>query len=125
MSNLINIANINNINDLNTLINNSNKQYILCDFYADWCGPCKNIEKLLPDIYLPYNNNFEFIKINIENEFLSDVVDNCNITKIPTFVILECNDKLNIIDKITTSNTQELKNFVNKNISLDLDDTSF
>ncbi|MFW6025159.1 MAG: thioredoxin family protein [Candidatus Woesearchaeota archaeon] len=35
---------------------------ILVDFYADWCGKCKDLEVTLEK----YEDNFDVIKVNIE-----------------------------------------------------------
>lgn len=116
------IKEIKTISEFNELVNNSKKQYILCDFHADWCGPCKNIGKVLPELYSPYDNNFDFIKIDIDNEEFTDLTTKCDVKKIPTFVTFKSGNG-EIQKKITTANPQLLKNFINSAIDVDTSGT--
>ena len=62
------------------------KEFIVADFYADWCGPCKmsapffnEISEEIPDI--------AFVKINVDdNENLSRKL---NVKSIPTIIIFK------------------------------------
>ena len=112
-----NIKDIQTVSEFNELITKSNKSYILCDFHADWCGPCKNIGKVLPELYYPYVNNFDFIKINIDNEEFTELTTKCDIKKIPTFIVFKSVNG-EIANKITTANPQQLKNFINSTIDV-------
>jgi thiol-disulfide isomerase/thioredoxin len=40
-----------------------NKKYILLDFWASWCGPCRDISPLLNNISQKYKENLEVISI--------------------------------------------------------------
>ena len=119
------VTQINTLAEFTNLVNNTNKNHILCDFYADWCGPCKNIAKVLPDLYYPYVNNFEFIKIDIDNEEFSDLVASCDVKKIPTFVAFKSKTDNLVTNKITTANPQQLKDFVNSLVTVNTEGTDF
>jgi thioredoxin 1 len=114
MQNQVEIIDLKKMEDFINLSESSKKQYILCDFYADWCGPCKNIAKVLPEIYYPYSKYFEFVKINVDNPEFDELASKCNVTKIPTFVAFYDN----VTKQITTSDVVQLKSFMNSLIPL-------
>ena len=39
---------------------------ILVDFWAEWCGPCKQIGPILEEIAGAYENKLKILKINID-----------------------------------------------------------
>lgn len=66
-----------------------NKELVLIDFYADWCGPCKMLGPVLEE--LGNERSMEIYKINIdESESLARTL---GIMSIPT-LLLYSNGKL-------------------------------
>ncbi len=62
------------------------KEFIVADFYADWCGPCKMIAPFFKEVSeeIP---DVTFVKINVdENEKLAAEL---NVMSIPTIIILK------------------------------------
>ncbi len=43
----------------------SSKKHILVDFWAEWCGPCKQIGPILEEIS-EENNKIQILKMNID-----------------------------------------------------------
>jgi thioredoxin 1 len=57
---------------------------VLVDFYAKWCGPCKQLGKKLPALQEEYKN-VTFVKVNIEEgEELAEVF---KVSSIPLVLI--------------------------------------
>ncbi len=64
---------------------NSDKTVIL-DFYADWCGPCKQLAPILEEIAAE-NSNVIVAKIDVDNE--SALSTRFQIEAMPTIVIIK------------------------------------
>ena len=58
------------------------KERILIDFYADWCGPCKMMEPILEDV-----QDIEVARVNIDN--FRTIAEKERVLSIPTFKIME------------------------------------
>ena len=83
------------IEELATLVNREGKTVFL--FTADWCGDCRFLKPLLPEIEAE-NPDFTFVKVNRDDYM--EVAKKWNIYGIPSLVVLE--------------NRQEIGRFVNR-----------
>lgn len=62
-----------------------NKNLVIVDFFAKWCGPCKRMAPILEEIAKEGYGEFGVVKIDIdENKYLSERYD---IKSIPTLVL--------------------------------------
>lgn len=59
---------------------------VIVDFYADWCGPCKNLGNFLTSLALQYMHVL-IIKVNIE-EFPT-VAEKFNVRALPTVLFFK------------------------------------
>lgn len=81
----------------------------IIDFYASWCGPCKQISPILEEIEKEYDY-ITVIKVNIEEDF--EQTEKYGIRNIPTLLILK--DDI-IVDKIVgTTSKSKLLQIINK-----------
>ena len=65
---------------------NSDKP-VLVDFYADWCGPCKQMPSILKEVKSELKENVRIIKVNVDkNPFIATKYQ---IKNIPTIIIFK------------------------------------
>ena len=78
-SNIIDV----NENDFETkVINASDKKLIIVDFWAPWCGPCKQLTPTMEKIANENKDEFDLIKINIDEN--QEIAGQLRIQSIPT-----------------------------------------
>ena len=60
---------------LKKVIEQSEKKLIIVDFWAPWCGPCKQLTPIMEKVAREYVDEFELVKINIDenNEIASQL----------------------------------------------------
>jgi len=68
------------------MIENDNLNLRLVDFYADWCGPCKVVAKMIDEI-ADQLTDVVFEKMNVDDDRNS--VKNLGITSIPTIILFK------------------------------------
>ena len=63
-----------------------NKDKVLVDFYAEWCGPCQMLSPVLEKLSEEYTD-IEFVKVNTD-EFL-ELAEEYKIMSIPALKVFE------------------------------------
>lgn len=58
----------------------------IVDFYADWCGPCKEIAPTLEDIAKEYDGKLYVYKVNVDEA--SEIANAFGIKAIPTLLFI-------------------------------------
>lgn len=66
-----------NENNFNEIIN---KEYVLVDFYATWCGPCKMLGPVLEQV-----KNIEIYKLDVDE--CPNICKEYGIMSVPTLII--------------------------------------
>ena len=58
---------------------------VLVDFWAEWCGPCKQLMPTVEKIALDYKGKAIVAKVNVDNH--SDIAAKYNVRGIPNLLI--------------------------------------
>ena len=69
----------------NEMVYEGDKPCII-DFYADWCGPCKQVAPILRDLAILYKNDIVVYKVNVDKE--KELAAAFGIQSIPTFLFI-------------------------------------
>lgn len=72
-----------------TEIASSNKEFILVNFSAEWCSPCKKIEPKLKQLAQSYTE-VSFLKVDADES--PDLMDKYGVESIPTFMLFKRGD---------------------------------
>ena len=60
---------------------------VLIDFWAEWCGPCKEIAPILDEINNEMDDKIKIVKINIDKN--PNIPNKCGVQSIPTLIIFK------------------------------------
>lgn len=66
-------------------------QNVIVDFYADWCGPCKNLGKTIERISKDYPNVI-FLKVNVDQH--QTLANKYNVRSLPTLIFFKNGTKV-------------------------------
>lgn len=97
---------ITNSQQFMSVINSGNP--VIVDFYADWCGPCKQIAPTFNEFSNKYKSVY-FLKVNIDNN--EELAMQCNVKSIPHFMSFKNKQPLRVY---TGSNVSQLTNMVSE-----------
>ena len=94
------------------VIDASNNQPVLVDFWAEWCGPCKALEPILENISTEFEGKIAVKKINIDEN--PSTPANFGIRSIPTIMIFKNGAVADT--KIGLSSEADLKDWINSQL---------
>lgn len=60
---------------------------VLVDFYADWCGPCKNMAPILKQLKEELKDSVSIIKINVDTN--QALAARYQVQGVPTFMVFK------------------------------------
>lgn len=68
------------------------KDFVLVDFYAEWCGPCRMIAPFLEEIQAEMG--IDIVKVNIDES--PNIASEHNVMSIPTLAIFKKGEKISV-----------------------------
>ncbi|KJF42332.1 MULTISPECIES: thioredoxin [Draconibacterium] len=63
------------------------KRPVLVDFYADWCGPCKQMPAILKQVKAELKENVKIIKVDVDRN--PNIASKYQIRSIPTLMLFK------------------------------------
>lgn len=91
------LTNENNIHD---------KDYVLVDFYATWCGPCIRFAPTLEELSNKYTTVC-FLKVDIDT--IPEVVEKYDLASMPTFIVFDNKKTESIYQPLIGANKEALE----------------
>ena len=85
---------------------------VLIDFWAEWCGPCKEISPILEEIASEMESKIKIVKINIDEN--PNIPNQYGIQSIPTLIIFKKGKP--IATKVGVVIKSELKTWIETSI---------
>ncbi|MGV7107819.1 thioredoxin [Flavobacterium sp. U410] len=61
------------------------KQLVLVDFFADWCGPCKMMSPILQEVKSIVKEEVKIIKVNVDQH--QDLASEFMVRGVPTLML--------------------------------------
>lgn len=74
---------------------------ILVDFYADWCGPCQMMSKILADVGAQMKGEVKVVKIDTEK--YPQIASQHKIHALPTLVLFKEGESVDRIEGVLTA----------------------
>ena len=98
---------IKSLEEFNNAISN---EYVLVDFYADWCGPCKMLSPIIENI-ASSRDNIKVYKVNVDE--LGDVAREFSVMSLPTLILFK--NGVLVDKKIGFNPESVLNDWINEN----------
>ena len=89
-----------------------NDKLVLVDFWAELCGPCKQISPRLEELANKYSENLKVCKVNVDEN--RELAIEYNIRSIPALIIFKSGEMVDSL--IGAVSLEELEDLVTRNL---------
>lgn len=88
------------------------KKPCIIDFYADWCGPCKQVAPILEEMAAKYKDQIIVYKIDVDKE--TKLAGTFGIRSIPTILFVPMTGKPKLVQGAMPKNeiVKEIENYL-------------
>ena len=85
---------------------------VLCDFWAEWCGPCKQISPVLIELAEDYKEKILVAKVNIDQN--PEAPSNYGVMSIPTLILFK--DGKSVSSQVGLLEKSSLAKWIDENL---------
>lgn len=89
------------------------KGFVLTDFYADWCGPCRLLIPVLEELSREFTD-IKFLTVNVDNN--QELATSYNVNSIPHLILFKDGKKIN--SKIGGDTKNNIKDWLEESITI-------
>lgn len=103
------VINITNKEHFSTIQDTAGDKFIMVEFFATWCGPCRMLGVKMEELAQLYIDKAIMVKIDVD-EF-EDLAIQYEVTSMPAFMIIKDRKK---VDHFVGSKVEQLENALEK-----------
>jgi thioredoxin 1 len=87
---------------LDTQVEKHNKKYVIVDFSAEWCGPCKRFAPTYTEFSETYGKNVFFCKVDVDK--VEELTVKYKVSGMPTFMFFDVGNEESTYDVVVGAN---------------------